>query len=118
MERFDAAVAEGAVDVERTEVVVVDDGSTDDTAGTARALLAHLPHHRVISLPANQGKGAAVRTGVALARGTYTAYMDADMAIDPRAVPSSSTASEPTTRPSGRVPWPTRWSTAPTPCGR
>ena len=75
------------MDLERTEVVVVDDGSTDETAATARQLLAPLPHHRVISLPVNRGKGAAVRTGVALARGPYVAYMDADMAIDPRAVP-------------------------------
>ncbi len=87
MERFEAAAAEGAVDVERTEVLVVDDGSTDTTARTARCLLAQLPHHRVTSLPVNQGKGAAVRAGVALARGAYTAFMDADMAIDPRAVP-------------------------------
>ncbi len=88
MERFAAAVAEGAIDVEATEVVVVDDGSTDGTADTARRLLAHLPHHRVITLPANGGKGAAVRTGVALARTPFVAYMDADMAIDPRAVPA------------------------------
>jgi hypothetical protein len=87
MRRFDAAVADGAIDVEQTEVLVIDDGSTDETASTARALLGHLPHHRVVSLPANQGKGAAVRTGVSLARGACTAYMDADMAIDPRAVP-------------------------------
>ncbi len=88
MERFAAAVADGAVDVDQTEVVVVDDGSTDGTADTARRLLAHLPHHRVITLPANGGKGAAVRTGVALARTPLVAYMDADMAIDPRAVPA------------------------------
>jgi hypothetical protein len=88
MARFAAAVADGAVDVDDTEVVVVDDGSTDDTAGTARRELAHLPHHRVVTLPANGGKGAAVRTGVALARTPFVAYMDADMAIDPRGVPS------------------------------
>jgi hypothetical protein len=92
MRRFDAAVDEGAVDVERTEVLVIDDGSSDETASTARALLGHLPHHRVVSLPANQGKGAAVRTGVSLARGAATAYMDADMAIDPRAIPRLLTA--------------------------
>ena len=87
MERFAAAVDDGAVDLDVTEVVLIDDGSTDGTGDTARRLLAPVPHHRVISLPANRGKGAAVRTGVALARGSCTAYMDADMAIDPRAVP-------------------------------
>jgi hypothetical protein len=87
MKRFRASVADGAVDLEQTEVIVIDDGSTDQTAATARSLLADLPHHRVVSLPGNLGKGAAVRTGVSLARGACTAYMDADMAIDPRAVP-------------------------------
>jgi hypothetical protein len=87
MARFRAAVADGAIDLTRTEVVLIDDGSTDGTADVARDLLAGVPHHRVVTLPANQGKGAAVRTGVALARGMYTAHMDADMAIDPRAVP-------------------------------
>ncbi|MGO8872485.1 MAG: dolichyl-phosphate beta-glucosyltransferase [Acidimicrobiales bacterium] len=87
VKRFDAAVDAGAIDLGSTEVVVVDDGSTDGTADTARSLLAHLPHHRVVSLPVNRGKGAAIRTGVSLAEGDCTAYMDADMAIDPRAVP-------------------------------
>jgi hypothetical protein len=87
MRRFDAAVATGAIDVETTEIVVVDDGSTDATEATARKLLAPLPHHRVIRHAVNRGKGAAVRTGVALATGACTAYMDADMAIDPLAVP-------------------------------
>jgi hypothetical protein len=85
--RFDAAVDAGAIDLERTEVVVVDDGSTDSTAETARSLLAHIPHHRIVGHPRNQGKGAAVRTGVALALGRHTAYMDADFAIDPTSVP-------------------------------
>jgi dolichyl-phosphate beta-glucosyltransferase len=87
IKRFDAAVADGAVDIRRTELLVVDDGSTDTTSATARSLLAHLPHHRVVRHPVNRGKGAAVRTGVSHARSTYTAYMDADMAIDPRAIP-------------------------------
>ncbi len=87
MRRFDAAVSAGAIDLERTELVVVDDGSTDATVSTADKLLAALPHHRVVRLPTNRGKGAAVRAGVATARSRYTAYMDADMAIDPLAVP-------------------------------
>ncbi len=87
MRRFGAAVASGAVDLEQTELVVVDDGSTDGTAATASALLEGLPHHRVVRHDLNRGKGAAVRTGIALARGAATAYMDADMAIDPQAIP-------------------------------
>jgi glycosyltransferase involved in cell wall biosynthesis len=87
MQRFDAAVSAGAIDLERTELIVIDDGSTDGTSMTAEKLLAPLPHHRVVRLSANQGKGAAVRAGVAASRTPFTAYMDADMAIDPLAVP-------------------------------
>ena len=86
-ERFRYAVRAGAVDLDHTEVIVVDDGSDDDTSGRARSLTADLPHHRVIRLPVNQGKGAAIRAGIRAARGASTAYMDADMAIDPRAIP-------------------------------
>lgn len=87
MRRFESAVESGAIDLETTELIVVDDGSTDATEATARKLLAPLPHHRVVRKPVNRGKGAAVRTGVAVATGACTAYMDADMAIDPVAVP-------------------------------
>jgi hypothetical protein len=87
LERFRFAIRAGAIDPDRTEVIVVDDGSEDATAEQAGSLLADLPHHRVIRLPSNLGKGAAVRAGVKVARGASTAYMDADMAIDPRAVP-------------------------------
>ena len=87
MRRLEAAAAAGAVDLEHTRVVVVDDGSTDATAATAEKLLAPFPHHRVVRLPANRGKGAAVRAGVAEVRTPFLAYMDADMAIDPMAVP-------------------------------
>jgi len=48
------------------ELIVIDDGSSDGTGSTAEKLLAPLPHHRIIRLPANQGKGAAVRAGVAV----------------------------------------------------
>jgi glycosyltransferase involved in cell wall biosynthesis len=87
MRRFDAAVSAGAIDLDRTELVVIDDGSTDHTATVAEKLLAVLPHHRVVRLPFNQGKGAAVRAGIASARSPFLAFMDADMAIDPLAIP-------------------------------
>lgn len=72
------------VDWHRSEVIVVDDGSDDDTARVASALIAELPHARVLRLPANAGKGAAIRAGVSRARGAVVAFMDADMATDPR----------------------------------
>jgi hypothetical protein len=87
MARFGDAVREGAVDPGTTEVVLVDDGSSDGTADVAARELADLPHHRVVRMAHNGGKGAAVRAGVAVARGRAVAYMDADMSIDPRGVP-------------------------------
>lgn len=67
-----------------TEIIVVDDGSVDDTADVARSLLASWPQGSVVSLDRNRGKGAAVRTGVMQARGKVIAYLDADMATDPQ----------------------------------
>ena len=61
------------------ELVVVDDGSADDTAGAARAAGAD----RVVVLPENRGKGAAVRAGALEARGRTIAFTDADLAYPP-----------------------------------
>ena len=87
IERLQAAVDHGAVDVGVTEFVVVDDGSTDGTAELARDLYGRYPQSTVLRLPANAGKGAAIRRGVASARGAAIAFMDADMAVDPRQIP-------------------------------
>ncbi|HET9443557.1 MAG TPA: glycosyltransferase [Acidimicrobiales bacterium] len=61
------------------EIIVVDDGSTDDTARHAVEAGAD----RVLSLPVNRGKGAAVRTGVLAARGRTVAFTDADLSYSP-----------------------------------
>lgn len=60
------------------ELIVVDDGSTDHTVSLVNALCAALPHLSVIPLPANKGKGYAVRTGMLAARGNIRLFSDAD----------------------------------------
>ncbi len=73
--------------VERTEVIVVDDGSADATMHTAHAVYGHLPHALFVQHPVNRGKGAAVRLGISLARGSHVIATDADMSIRPAHFP-------------------------------
>lgn len=61
------------------QVVVVDDGSDDDTAERAEAAGADL----VLRQRPNRGKGAAVRTGVLAAAGRTVAFTDADLSYSP-----------------------------------
>ncbi|MCY4517260.1 MAG: glycosyltransferase [Acidimicrobiaceae bacterium] len=63
----------------RLEIVVVDDGSTDGTAEAARRAGADV----VVSLEANRGKGAAVRTGMLAASGRLRLFTDVDLAYPP-----------------------------------
>lgn len=81
-----AAVVTGAL-AHVAAVVVVDDGSTDDTAGQARAVGATVVAHAT-----NRGKGHAVRTGLAqvLTDETYThvLLMDADLQHQPEDIPT------------------------------
>jgi glycosyltransferase involved in cell wall biosynthesis len=69
------------------ELLIVDDGSTDGTRGilqkgTWPAEVRVLYHDR------NRGKGAAIRTALAEARGTYTTIMDADLEYEPTDIPA------------------------------
>jgi len=70
------------------EVIVVDDGSTDDTLKTAHAVYGDLPNTLFVQQPTNLGKGAALRLGMALATGDYVITADADQAIDPKHFPA------------------------------
>jgi dolichyl-phosphate beta-glucosyltransferase len=64
---------------EAYEVIVVDDGSTDDTATAAEALAREWPQLSVLRLEPNQGKGAAVRRGMLAAKGDLRLFSDADL---------------------------------------
>jgi dolichyl-phosphate beta-glucosyltransferase len=60
------------------EVLVVDDGSTDDTADRVEAAARRHPAIRLVRAGRNEGKGAAVRRGMLAARGAWRVFADAD----------------------------------------
>jgi len=70
----------------RKELVLVDDGSRDGTREIL-AELANLPDVRVLLHDVNRGKGAALRTGFAAARGEVVVVQDADLEYDPAQYP-------------------------------
>ena len=63
------------------EIIVVNDGSLDNTAAIARKLLPEIKCLRLLDIKKNRGKGYAVKQGVLNARGRYCIYLDADNAI-------------------------------------
>ena len=64
------------------EVIVVNDGSTDDSASVAEAAGAKVIHH-----PYGKGNGAAIKTGARAAQGGILLFMDADGQHDPADIP-------------------------------
>ncbi|MGH9156660.1 MAG: glycosyltransferase [Acidimicrobiales bacterium] len=65
-----------------SQVVIVDDASTDDTLRIARAV--EDPRVEVLTSPVNCGKGAAVRRGFAHCRAPFVIVQDADLEYDPQ----------------------------------
>ena len=69
------------------EVLVVDDGSYDGTSELLRSD-SWPAQVRLLAHEVNRGKGAAIRTALAEARGTYTTILDADLEYSPGDIPA------------------------------
>jgi len=61
------------------EIVVVDDGSRDDTPNIIREYAAHYPQIKLVQNPGNRGKGFSVRNGMLHASGELCLFTDADL---------------------------------------
>lgn len=69
------------------QIVCVDDCSSDGTTELLRSLAAQRPHLRAFYHERNQGKGAAIRTGLLQATGDIVLIQDADLEYDPAEYP-------------------------------
>jgi glycosyltransferase involved in cell wall biosynthesis len=69
------------------EIIIVDDGSTDDTAAVLRDLRKAHPQLRVLSMQYRAGQTAALDAGLRHTRGTFIATLDADLQNDPADIP-------------------------------
>lgn len=65
------------------EVIIVNDCSKDDTKGAVQKFMAQHPDFKYVEHPVNQGKGAAIHTGIKEASGDFIIVQDADLEYDP-----------------------------------
>jgi glycosyltransferase involved in cell wall biosynthesis len=71
-----------------SEIIFVDDGSTDDTAAALAALKGEIPGLRVLRHGRNLGQSRGIRTGVKAARGAIIVTLDGDGQNDPADIPA------------------------------
>ena len=72
---------------EVAELITVNDASQDGTGKVLKELARSLPKMRVLEHSVNQGKGAALRTGISHATQPYVLIQDADLEYDPEEYP-------------------------------
>lgn len=69
------------------EIIIVDDGSRDDSNAVAREIASAYPNVMVTGFQRNRGKAAALNEGFRIAKGEFVATIDADLQDDPEALP-------------------------------
>jgi glycosyltransferase involved in cell wall biosynthesis len=84
VEQVGKAMADAGINA---ELIVVDDGSTDQTLTRLRSLQTDHPWLRVLHRPKPMGQSAAMHAGIQTAHGRYIATLDADLQNDPADLP-------------------------------
>src|SRR3989344_6820064 len=64
------------------EIIIVDDGSTDNTKAVIQELQKECKELRIVSHPTNAGYGAALKTGISRAEMEWVFWMDGDLQFD------------------------------------
>jgi len=70
------------------ELIIVDDGSRDHTYEVAEEMARKIGNMKVLKCDLNLGKGHAVKKGFSQASGSLVMYMDADLSIHPKQIPT------------------------------